>query len=149
MKKVSDATQNPSAGPGGGWFKIAEEGLNNGKWGVDTVVRLFRRSPSLSTWTHTLSVLLNITCRLPPVVSRRRRFRPALRMGIISCGSRCSPCTPPTANAGHSFTYVQTRLCNHTLLTSVSQMECAQIRVTGGTGTGKPATVSLPGAYSV
>jgi hypothetical protein len=25
--KVSDATQNPSAGPGDGWFKIAEEGL--------------------------------------------------------------------------------------------------------------------------
>ncbi|KAG7287037.1 hypothetical protein NEMBOFW57_006537 [Staphylotrichum longicolle] len=38
MKKVSDATQNPSAGPGGGWFKIAEEGLNNGRWGVDTVI---------------------------------------------------------------------------------------------------------------
>ena len=30
MKKVSDATQNPSAGPGAGWFKIAEEGLSNG-----------------------------------------------------------------------------------------------------------------------
>ena len=27
MKKVADATQNPSAGPGDGWFKIAEEGL--------------------------------------------------------------------------------------------------------------------------
>ncbi|KAE9366492.1 lytic polysaccharide monooxygenase [Stipitochalara longipes BDJ] len=27
-------------------------------------------------------------------------------------------------------------------------MECAQINVSGGTGTGKPATVSLPGAYS-
>jgi hypothetical protein len=27
MKKVSDATQNPSAGPGSGWFKIAEDGL--------------------------------------------------------------------------------------------------------------------------
>ncbi|KAH6720867.1 putative endo-beta-1,4-glucanase D [Leptodontidium sp. MPI-SDFR-AT-0119] len=27
-------------------------------------------------------------------------------------------------------------------------MECAQINVTGGTGTTKPATVSLPGAYS-
>ncbi len=34
-------------------------------------------------------------------------------------------------------------------LVDTSQMECAQIRVTGGTGTGKPATVSLPGAYSV
>ena len=27
-------------------------------------------------------------------------------------------------------------------------MECAQINVTGGSGTGKPSTVSLPGAYS-
>ena len=27
LKKVSDATQNPSAGPGDGWFKIAEAGL--------------------------------------------------------------------------------------------------------------------------
>ncbi|KAH7327307.1 putative endo-beta-1,4-glucanase D [Rhexocercosporidium sp. MPI-PUGE-AT-0058] len=27
-------------------------------------------------------------------------------------------------------------------------MECAQINVTGGTGTAKPSTVSLPGAYS-
>lgn len=28
------------------------------------------------------------------------------------------------------------------------QMECAQINVSGGTGTGTPSTVSLPGAYS-
>ena len=28
-------------------------------------------------------------------------------------------------------------------------MECAQINVTGGTGTKTPATVSLPGAYKV
>lgn len=30
-----------------------------------------------------------------------------------------------------------------------NQMECAQINVTGGSGSAKPATVSLPGAYSV
>jgi hypothetical protein len=28
-------------------------------------------------------------------------------------------------------------------------MKCAQINVTGGTGTKTPATVSLPGAYKV
>lgn len=28
-------------------------------------------------------------------------------------------------------------------------MECAQIRVSGGSGTANPATVALPGAYSV
>lgn len=27
LKKVDDATQNPSAAPGDGWFKIAEAGL--------------------------------------------------------------------------------------------------------------------------
>jgi cellulase len=30
MKKVSDATQNPSSGPGDGWFKISEDGYTNG-----------------------------------------------------------------------------------------------------------------------
>lgn len=29
------------------------------------------------------------------------------------------------------------------------QMECAQITVTGGTGAKTPATVSIPGAYTV
>lgn len=28
-------------------------------------------------------------------------------------------------------------------------MECAQVKVTGGTGAKTPSTVSLPGAYSV
>jgi hypothetical protein len=28
-------------------------------------------------------------------------------------------------------------------------MECAQINVTGGSGTATPATVSIPGAYAV
>jgi hypothetical protein len=31
LKKVNDATQNPVAGPGGGWFKIHHAGLSNGK----------------------------------------------------------------------------------------------------------------------
>jgi cellulase len=30
MKKVSDATKNPSAGPGDGWFKISEDGYTDG-----------------------------------------------------------------------------------------------------------------------
>jgi len=39
MKKVSDATQNPSAGPGDGWFKIAEAGLiSSTQWGVDALI---------------------------------------------------------------------------------------------------------------
>jgi hypothetical protein len=31
----------------------------------------------------------------------------------------------------------------------ILQMECAQINVTGGSGSKTPATVSLPGAYKV
>lgn len=39
MKKVSDATQNPSAGPGNGWFKISEVGLiSSTQWGVDALI---------------------------------------------------------------------------------------------------------------
>ncbi|KAK3635431.1 hypothetical protein LTR56_014715 [Elasticomyces elasticus] len=39
MKKVSDATQNPSAGPGDGWFKISEAGLmSSTEWGVDALI---------------------------------------------------------------------------------------------------------------
>ncbi|KAK4561547.1 hypothetical protein LTR86_004226 [Recurvomyces mirabilis] len=39
MKKVADATQNPSAGPGDGWFKISEAGLiSSTEWGVDALI---------------------------------------------------------------------------------------------------------------
>jgi cellulase len=39
MKKVDDATQNPSAGPGDGWFKIAEAGLiSSSQWAVDALI---------------------------------------------------------------------------------------------------------------
>jgi cellulase len=39
MKKVSDATQNPSAGPGNGWFKISEVGLiSSEQWAVDVLI---------------------------------------------------------------------------------------------------------------
>jgi len=38
LKKVDDATKNPSAGPGKGWFKIAHAGLSNGRWAVDDLI---------------------------------------------------------------------------------------------------------------
>ena len=39
MKKVSDATQNPSAGPGDGWFKISDAGLiSSTEWAVDDLI---------------------------------------------------------------------------------------------------------------
>ncbi|EAQ84467.1 hypothetical protein CHGG_08481 [Chaetomium globosum CBS 148.51] len=105
MKKVSDATQNPWAGPGGGWFKIAEEGLNNGRWGVDTVIA----SGGIQK------------AKIPTCIENGDYL---LRFEILALHSAYS-------QGGAQF-----------------YMECAQIRVTGGTGTEKPATVSLPGAYS-
>ncbi|KAF2009342.1 lytic polysaccharide monooxygenase [Aaosphaeria arxii CBS 175.79] len=36
LKKVSDATKD--SGVGGGWFKIAEDGFDGSKWGVDRLI---------------------------------------------------------------------------------------------------------------
>ena len=38
MKKVDNALNNPSAGPGNGWFKIAHAGYQNGRWAVDDLI---------------------------------------------------------------------------------------------------------------
>lgn len=37
LKKVDDATKDP--GTGGGWFKIQEEGYNNGVWATSKVIQ--------------------------------------------------------------------------------------------------------------
>ncbi|KAL6708041.1 hypothetical protein ACN47E_003475 [Coniothyrium glycines] len=38
MKKVDNALNNPGAGPGNGWFKIAHAGYVNGRWAVDDLI---------------------------------------------------------------------------------------------------------------
>lgn len=39
MKKVDDATQNPTSGPGDGWFKVSEAGLiSPTQWAVDALI---------------------------------------------------------------------------------------------------------------
>ena len=38
MKKVDNALNNPGAGPGDGWFKIAHAGYANGRWAVDDLI---------------------------------------------------------------------------------------------------------------
>jgi hypothetical protein len=43
LKKVSDATSDP--GSGGGWFKIQEDGYNNGVWGTSKVIQNQGRHP--------------------------------------------------------------------------------------------------------
>ncbi|KAK4099123.1 carbohydrate-binding module family 1 protein [Parathielavia hyrcaniae] len=105
MKKVADATRNPSSGPGGGWFKIAEEGLSNGRWGVDNLIA--------AGGIHKATI--------PTCIENGDYL---LRFEILALHSA------------------------YDLRGAQFYMECAQIRVTGGTGTGRPATVSIPGVYS-
>ncbi|KFY54783.1 hypothetical protein V497_07441 [Pseudogymnoascus sp. VKM F-4516 (FW-969)] len=106
MKKVSDATQNPSAGPGNGWFKIAEAGLiSSNQWAVDALISAGGVQ----------------SVKIPSCIANGDYL---LRFEIIALHSAYS-------YPGAQF-----------------YMECAQITVTGGTGTATPSTVSIPGAYS-
>jgi len=106
MKKVSDATQNPSAGPGDGWFKIAAEGLiSPTQWAVDKLI--------------SNGGVQSVT--IPSCIANGDYL---LRFELIALHSA-------EKYPGAQF-----------------YMECAQITVTGGTGTKSPATVSIPGTYS-
>ena len=49
MKKVSDAKNNPGAGPGYGWFKIAEAGLVSSSKTISTNYLTFKLI-SLDRW---------------------------------------------------------------------------------------------------
>lgn len=106
MKKVNDATQNPGAGPGGGWFKISEAGLiNSNQWAVDALI----------SNGGVQSV------KIPSCIANGDYL---LRFEIIALHSAYS-------YPGAQF-----------------YTSCAQIRVTGGTGSESPSTVSIPGVYS-
>ncbi|KAK2764605.1 hypothetical protein FQN54_009300 [Arachnomyces sp. PD_36] len=105
LKKVDDATQNPSAGPGDGWFKISEDAYNNKQWGVDNLIA---QDGVQST-------------SIPECIENGDYL---LRFELLALHSAYD-------QGGAQF-----------------YMECAQIRVTGGSGTATPETVSLPGAYS-
>ncbi|KAK2766714.1 hypothetical protein FQN54_006028 [Arachnomyces sp. PD_36] len=105
LKKVPDATKNPSAGPGDGWFKISEVGYTDQIWGVDELIE----AGGLQT------------VQIPECIEDGEYL---LRFELIALHSASLP--------KQAQFYV----------------ECAQIKVTGGTGTAKPSTVSFPGAYS-
>ncbi|WQF90229.1 Putative auxiliary Activity family 9 [Colletotrichum destructivum] len=104
MKKVSDATKNPSSGPGDGWFKISEDGYTNGKWGVDNLIA----AGGIQKAT------------VPKCIANGDYL---VRFEILALHSASKP--------GDAQFY----------------MECAQVRVTGGTGAETPTTVSIPGVY--
>ncbi|KAH6953606.1 glycosyl hydrolase family 61-domain-containing protein [Fusarium avenaceum] len=104
MKKVSDATKNPSAGPGDGWFKISEDGYTDGKWGVDNLIA----AGGIQKAT------------VPKCIANGDYL---VRFEILALHS--------AGEIGQAQFY----------------MECAQVRVTGGTGAENPATVPIPGVY--
>lgn len=102
LKKVADAKSD--SGVGGGWFKIQEEGLSNGKWGTDTVINNKG----------------NQVIRIPECIANGQYL---LRAEMVALhGAR---------SVGEAQLY----------------MECAQLNITGGTGTGSPKTYSIPGIY--
>jgi len=106
MKKVPDATQNPSAAAGDGWFKISAVGLiSSTQWAVDALIA----AGGIQTIT------------IPSCIENGDYL---LRFELIALHSA-------STYPGAQF-----------------YMECAQITVTGGTGTATPATVSIPGLYS-
>ncbi|PGH10995.1 hypothetical protein AJ79_05146 [Helicocarpus griseus UAMH5409] len=104
LKKVNDATQNPGAGPGDGWFKISEIAYQNRKWGVDDLIE--------KGGLHQV--------RIPQCIEDGEYL---LRFEVLALHSAYS-------QGGAQF-----------------YMECAQIRISGGTGTKKPETVSIPGVF--
>ncbi|PGH11165.1 hypothetical protein AJ80_07267 [Polytolypa hystricis UAMH7299] len=104
LKKVNDATQNPSSGPGDGWFKISESAYTNGVWGVDELIA----NDGIQSTT------------IPQCIEDGEYL---LRFEILALHSAYS------TNGAQFY------------------MECAQVRISGGTGAKQPETVSLPGAF--
>ncbi|KAK2735888.1 hypothetical protein FQN55_001921 [Onygenales sp. PD_40] len=105
LKKVDDATQNPSAGAGDGWFKITEISYENRKWGVDDLIE--------KEGIH--------SAQIPECIEDGDYL---LRFEVLALHSAYD-------QGGAQF-----------------YMECAQIRISGGTGVKKPETVSIPGVFS-
>jgi len=105
LKKVNDATQNPAAGPGDGWFKISEAGLiSSTEWAVDALI--------------SAGGIQSV-----PIPSCIEDGNYLLRFEIIALHNAYS--------AGGAQFY----------------NECAQINITGGSGSKTPETVSIPGVY--
>ncbi|PMD31621.1 glycoside hydrolase family 61 protein [Hyaloscypha variabilis F] len=102
LKKVTDATT--ATGPGSGWFKVQESGLNTatGKWATEDLIAN--------------KGVQNIV--IPPCLEDGQYL---LRPELIALHAAAS-------KGGAQF-----------------YMECAQINVSGGTGTANPATATDPG----
>ncbi|KAK4124653.1 carbohydrate-binding module family 1 protein [Parathielavia appendiculata] len=102
LKKVTNALTD--TGIGGGWFKIQEDGYNNGQWGTSKVIS--------NAGQHYIDI--------PSCLENGQYLLRAEMIALHGGGS-----------SGGAQIY----------------MECAQINVVGGSGTGKPQTYSIPGVY--
>ena len=104
MKKANNASTD---GPGGGWFKIQEAGLN----------------VATQDWATT-DLIANAGYHAITIPSCIEDGQYLLRAELIALHAASAP-------EGAQL-----------------YMECAQINVSGGSGTGSPSTVSFPGAYA-
>lgn len=104
LKKVDNAATD--SGIGNGWFKIQQDGLNNGVWGTSKVIK--------NGGKHDIVI--------PRCIKPGQYL---LRAEMVALHSA-------TTYPGAQF-----------------YMECAQIEITGSSGTKTPATTSFPGAYKV
>ncbi|TVY40658.1 putative endo-beta-1,4-glucanase D [Lachnellula subtilissima] len=124
LKKVSSATSD--TGIGDGWFKISEAGLNTGtgKWATEDLVRvvtsfLHQAPPNTHRSPHSENKPFQSLLALPP--------------GNTYYALSSSRSTQPAASSSGGAQFY---------------LECAQINITGGSGSKTPATVSFPGAYA-
>ncbi|KAI8960364.1 carbohydrate-binding module family 1 protein [Daldinia sp. FL1419] len=102
LKKVDDATTDK--GYGGGWFKIQQDGYNNGEWGTSKVINNQGKHP----------------IKIPDCLPDGQYLLRAEMIALHAAGS----------NQGAQL-----------------YMECAQIKITGGSASKTPTTYSLPGIY--
>jgi cellulase len=138
---VNDATSLSVTGLK--WFKIQEDGYNpsTGEWAVDKLIR------NGGKWTLTIP-----SCIPPGDYLMRHELIGAFLLSPLQLYSQDNPTSPPRCRELSGCTVLREfgYFSYHSGigLTSVSpQMECAQLRITGG-GSASPATVNFPGAYS-
>ncbi|TVY29675.1 Endo-beta-1,4-glucanase D, partial [Lachnellula hyalina] len=139
LKKVSNATSD--TGIGDGWFKISEAGLNTGTgtWATDDLVR----------------VVTSAQHHAPPDTHRsphseNKPFQSLLALPPGNTYYALSSSRSTQVNCPSPFWYPYTKSQQRRLQAELNStyLECAQINITGGSGSKTPATVSFPGAYA-
>lgn len=134
--KVPNALQTDVTGLG--WFKIWEDGMaSDGSWGVDRLVAAKGKvSFPIPSCIEAGDYLLRVEI-IGESIMRALSYGDLTQNTALHAAS-----TYP----GAQFYVSQHLPYLYRQLTLVSQMECAQMSISGG-GSTQPATVSFPGAY--